>query len=35
MEELFCGSHSDGSLAGSSDITGISVDTVLDLNLVS
>ena len=35
MEELFCGSHSDGSLAGSSDITGISVDTVLDLNLAS
>ena len=35
MEELFCGSHGDGSLAGSSDITGISVDTVLDLNLAS
>ena len=35
MEELFCGSHGDGSLAGSSDITDISVDTVLDLNLAS
>jgi hypothetical protein len=35
MEELFCCSHGDGSLAGSSDITGISVDTVLDLNLAS
>ena len=35
MEELFCGSHSDGSLAGSSDITSISLDTVLDLNLAS
>ena len=35
MEELSCGSHGDGSLAGSSDITGISVDTVLDLNLAS
>ena len=35
MEELFCGSHGDGSLAGSSDITGISLDTVLDLNLAS
>jgi hypothetical protein len=35
LEELFCGSHGDGSLAGSSDITGISVDTVLDLNLAS
>ncbi len=33
MEELFCGSHGDGSAAGSSDITGISLDTVLDLNL--
>ncbi len=35
MEELFCGSHGDGSLAGSSDITSISLDSVLDLNLVS
>ena len=35
MEELFYCSHGDGSLAGSSDITGISVDTVLDLNLAS
>ena len=35
MEELFCGSHGDGSLAGSSDITGISLDTVLELNLAS
>ncbi len=31
MEELFCGSHGDGSVAGSSDITSISLDTVLDL----
>jgi hypothetical protein len=35
MEELFCGSHGDGSLAGSSDITNISLDIVLDLNLAS
>ena len=35
MEELFCGSHGDGSAAGSSDITSISIDTVLDLNLAS
>jgi hypothetical protein len=35
MEELFCGSHGDGSAAGSSDITSISFDTVLDLNLAS
>ncbi len=35
MEELFCGSHGDGSLAGTSDITSISFDTVLDLNLAS
>ncbi len=35
MEDLFCGSHGDGSAAGSSDITGISLDTVLDLNLAS
>ncbi len=33
MEELCCGSHGDGSAAGSSDITSISLDTVLDLNL--
>ncbi len=33
MEELFSGSHSDGSVASSSDITSISLDTVLDLNL--
>jgi hypothetical protein len=35
MEELFCGSHGDGSVAGSSDINSISFDTVLDLNLAS
>ncbi len=35
MEELFCGSHGDESAAGSSDITSISLDTVLDLNLAS
>ena len=35
MEELFCGSRGDESAAGSSDITSISLDTVLDLNLVS
>ncbi len=35
MEELFCGSHGDGSTADSSDITSISLDTVLDLNLAS
>jgi hypothetical protein len=35
MEELFCGSHGEGSAAGSSDITSISLDTVLDLNLAS
>ena len=35
MEKLFCGSHGDGSVAGSSDITSISLDTVLDLNLAS
>ncbi len=35
MEELFCGSHGDGSVAGSSDINSISLDTVLDLNLAS
>ncbi len=35
MEELFSGSHGDGSEASSSDITSISLDTVLDLKLVS
>jgi hypothetical protein len=35
MEELFCGSRGDGSAAGASDITSISLDTVLDLNLES
>ncbi len=35
MEELFRGSHGEGSAASSSDITSISLDTVLDLNLVS
>ncbi len=35
IEELFCGSHGVGSAAGSSDITNISLDTVLDLNLAS
>ncbi len=35
MEELFCGSCGDGSASGSSDITSISLDTVLDLNLAS
>ena len=35
MEELFCGSQGEGSAAGSSDITSISLDTVLDLNLAS
>ena len=35
MEELFCGSHVDGSSAGSSDITSISLDTLLDLNIAS
>ncbi len=35
MEELFCDSHGDGSVASSSDITSISLDTVLDLNLAS
>jgi hypothetical protein len=35
MEELFCGSHGDGSSAGSGDITSISLDTVLDLNFAS
>ncbi len=35
IEELFCGSHGDGSVASSSDITSISLDTVLDLNLAA
>ncbi len=35
MEELFCSGRGDGSAAGSSDITSISLDTVLDLNLAS
>ena len=35
MEELFSGSHGDGSVTSSSDITSISLDTVLDLNLAS
>ncbi len=35
MEELFCGSRGDGSAAGSSDITSIFLDTVLDLKLAS
>ncbi len=35
MEELFCGNRGDGSAAGSSDLTSISLDTVLDLNLAT
>ncbi len=35
MEELFSGSQGDGSVTSSSDITSISLDTVLDLKLVS
>ncbi len=35
LEELFSGSHGDGSVTGSSDITSISLDTVLDLKLAS
>ncbi len=35
MEELFSDSHGDGSATSSSDFTGISLDTVLDLNPVS
>jgi hypothetical protein len=35
MEELFSGSQGDGSVTSSSDITGISLDTVLDLKLAS
>ena len=35
LEELFSGSHGDGSVASYSDITSISLDTVLDLKLAS
>ena len=35
LEELFCGSHGDGSVTGSSDITSIPLDTVLDSKLAS
>ncbi len=35
MEELFGGNQVDGSLTSSSDITSISLDTVLDLKLAS
>ena len=35
LDELFSGNHGDGSVASSSDITSISLDTVLDLKLVS
>jgi hypothetical protein len=35
MEELFSGSQCDGSVTSSSDITSISLDTVLDLTLAS
>ncbi len=35
MEELFSGSHGDGSVTSSSDITSVSLDTVLDLTLAS
>jgi hypothetical protein len=35
MEELFSGSQCDGSVTSSSDITSISLDTVLDLKLAS
>ncbi len=35
MEELFSGGHGDGSVTSSSDITSISLDTVLDLKLAS
>ncbi len=33
MEELCCGSRGDELLAGSNDITSVSLDTVLDLKL--
>ncbi len=35
MEELISGSQGDGSVTSSSDITSISLDTVLDLKLAS
>ena len=35
MEELFSDSHGDGSVTSSSDITSISLDTVLNLKLAS
>jgi hypothetical protein len=35
MEELFSGSQGDGSVTSSSNITSISLDTVLDLKLAS
>jgi hypothetical protein len=35
MEELFSSSHGEGSVTSSSDITSISLDTVLDLKLTS
>jgi hypothetical protein len=35
MEELFSGSHGDGLVTSSSNITSISLDTVLDLKLAS
>ena len=35
MEELSSGSQCDGSVTSSSDITSISLDTVLDLKLAS
>jgi hypothetical protein len=35
LEELFSGSHGDESVTSSSDITSISLDTVLDLKLAS
>jgi hypothetical protein len=35
MEELFSDSRGDGSVTSSSDITSISLDTVLDLKLAS
>ena len=35
MEELFSDSRGDGSATSSSDITSISLDTVLDLKLAS
>ncbi len=35
MEELFSGSQGDESVASSSDITSVSLDTVLDLKIAS